>query len=204
MTEISVSQATLNRLPVYLRYLQSLPETVKNISATSISKGVALGEVQVRKDLAAICGLGKPKTGYDKNVLIDSLETFMGFRDKHQAVMIGAGKLGRALLDYDFNKYGLEIVAAFDHNMDKFKNLKTNKPIYDVEDIDKVIKGKDIEIGIITVPSKAAQEATDMLVSKGIKAIWNFAPIRINVPDDVFLREESFASALANINVRIK
>ena len=110
-----VPRATLGRIPSYLKYLKSLPQDVRTISATSLAKGLGLGEVQVRKDLSAVSGAGRPKIGYYTAELIASLEVFLGCGDQSGAIIIGAGKLGRALLDYQgFSEYGLEILAAFD------------------------------------------------------------------------------------------
>ena len=114
LKEADVSRATLGRIPAYLKYLKALPTHIKNISATAISKELGLGEVQVRKDLGAICGSGKPKIGYLTEELIQSLESFLCPRNGG-TVIIGAGKLGRALLDYSvFSDYGLDVMAAFD------------------------------------------------------------------------------------------
>ena len=118
MERLSVSKATLGRLPIYLGMLRELPpDEYSNISATTISKKLSLGEVQVRKDLAAVSGAGKPKLGYVTQELIEKLEEALGIKSLTEAVLVGAGRLGRALLEYDeFRKYGVMISAAFDCN----------------------------------------------------------------------------------------
>ena len=116
MNGYSIHKATLGRLPQYLQYLKSLPESYgSTISATAIAKGLSLGDVQVRKDLAAVSGAGKPKIGYEKAKLIGDLERHLGYESLTNAVLVGAGKLGKALLDYNgFDEFGVQIVAAFD------------------------------------------------------------------------------------------
>ena len=124
MEKSSVSKATLGRLPQYLDFLRSLPPNkVPRISATSIAKSLSLGEVQVRKDLAAVSGDGKPKLGHSTEELIDKIEECLGYNKLTPAVLVGAGKLGMALLQFDeFEKYGVKIAAAFDSNEQKLKH----------------------------------------------------------------------------------
>lgn len=117
MKESDVSRATLGRIPAYLEYVRGLSPQTHTVSATNIAKGLGLGEVQVRKDLGVLCGSGKPKVGYVTEELIKSLESFLGCSDGG-TVIIGAGKLGRALLDYGgFEKFGMSVLAAFDVNV---------------------------------------------------------------------------------------
>ena len=110
-----ISRATLKRLPTYLAYLKGMPESSGvNISATALAAGLHMGEVQVRKDLALVSSGGRPKIGYNRAALIADIEQFLGYGNTNDAVLIGAGKLGRALLGYSgFAEYGLNIVAAF-------------------------------------------------------------------------------------------
>ena len=117
MNGYSIPKATLGRLPQYLEYLRSLPEIRRTISATAIAKALSLGDVQVRKDLAAVCDAGKPKIGYETDKLINDIENHLGYERLTNAVLVGAGKLGRALLDYDgFEDFGVRIIAGFDCN----------------------------------------------------------------------------------------
>ena len=127
----NVPKATLGRLPGYLKYLNEIKDECKTVSATTISKALGLGEVQVRKDLGTVSGEGKPKIGYVTEELIAKLEDCLGQKEKHKAVIVGAGKLGRALLDYEgFADYGLEIAAAFDAKTKKKEASDAGKPIY--------------------------------------------------------------------------
>ena len=198
----SIPKATLGRLPQYLEYLRSLPEIRRTISATAIAKALSLGDVQVRKDLAAVSGAGKPKIGYETDKLIADIESYLGYQKLTNAVLIGAGKLGRALLDYDgFEDFGVKIVAGFDCNETALK--KGTKDILPIRDIGDYCRKHDIKLGIITVGQGSAQEVCDKLVESGIEAIWNFAPVTLKVPSGILLKQENLALSLAYLNNRI-
>lgn len=201
MERIALTKATLGRLPQYLQYLKNLPkEQYKNISATAIAKGLSLGEVQVRKDLGALSGAGKPKVGYVTCDLINSIETYLGCDKLTPAVLVGAGKLGKALLEYDgFEDYGVKIEAAFDCNEQVLKNAESQK-IMNMDSLDSFCRNHHVQIGIITVGQGSAQTVCDELIDCGITAIWNFAPCRLQVPDGVLLRQENLALSLAYLN----
>ena len=202
MNSCSISKATLGRLPQYLEYLRNLPETHRTISATAIAKALSLGDVQVRKDLAAVSGAGKPKIGYETDKLINDIESHLGYEKLTSAVLVGAGKLGRALLDYDgFEDFGVKIVAGFDCN--KTVLQKGTREILPVEDIEDFCRGNDVKIGIITVGQGSAQEVCDKLVECGVEAIWNFAPVILKVPNGVLLKQENLALSLAYLNNQI-
>ena len=176
--EKEISKATLTRLPTYLSYLKALPEDASaNISATALAAGLHMGEVQVRKDLALVSDGGRPKIGYNREHLIADIETFLGYGNSNDAVLIGAGKLGRALLGYSgFAEYGRNIVAAFDANDTLIGTTKGGKPIMQLSRRGEVCQRCKIKIGIITVPAEYAQGVCDLLIENGILAIWNFAP----------------------------
>ena len=191
--EKEISRATLKRLPTYLAYLKGMPESSGiNISATALAAGLHMGEVQVRKDLALVSSGGRPKIGYNRAALVADIEQFLGYGNTNDAVLIGAGKLGRALLGYSgFAEYGLNIVAAFDENDAIIGTSKSGKPIMHLSRLDQ------IKIGIITVPAEQAQSVCDLLINNGILAIWNFAPKHLNVPDHILVQNENMAASLA-------
>lgn len=204
MTANCVSKATLGRLPAYLNYLKTVQAEYSSISATSIARALGYGEVQVRKDLGAVSGMGKPKTGYDTAGLIRQLEGYLTQKGQRQAIIAGAGKLGCALLDYDgFGQYGLEIAAAFDVKDETPELSETGKPIYPLKELEGYCYRNDIRIGIIAVPKEAAQEVCDRMVKSNISAIWNFAPISLQVPDSVLLSQENLALSLAHLNMQV-
>ena len=202
MNGYSIPKATLGRLPQYLEYLRSLPEIRRTISATAIAKALSLGDVQVRKDLAFVCGAGKPKIGYETDKLITDIESHLGYERLTNAVLVGAGKLGRALLDYDgFEDFGVKIVAGFDCNETVL--TKGTKDILPIRDIEVYCREHDVKLGIITVGQGSAQDVCDKLVESGMKAIWNFAPVTLKVPNEVLLKQENLALSLAYLKGQI-
>ena len=204
MNGYSIPKATLGRLPLYLEYLKSLPEIRRTISSTAVARALSLGEVQVRKDLAAVCGAGKPKIGYETDKLINEIESHLGYKRLTNAVLVGAGKLGSALLDYDgFEEFGVRIIAAFDCNEQALQLGKNSKSILPIRDIGDFCTSNGVKLGIITVGQGSAQDVCDKLVESGITAIWNFAPCALKVPSGVLLKQENLALSLAHLNNQI-
>ena len=202
MKTTDVSRAALGRIPVYLKFLESLPQDVETVSATTIAKALGFGEVQVRKDLGAICGSGKPRVGYTVTDLKESLESLIDSRNG-KTVIVGAGKLGRALLDYGgFFDYGLDILAAFD--TDVSQNNASGKPILPIDGLHDFCKENNVSIGVIAVPATAAQEVCNKLCQSGIKAIMSFAPCKLTAPDGVAIQYENMALSLAHLKTQIK
>lgn len=199
-----ISKATLGRVPRYLNYLKELsPENVPFISATTISKALNLGEVQVRKDLAMISGAGRPRIGYETEVLIQQLEDCLGYNKLTNAVLVGAGRLGMALLQYDgFRHFGVKITAAFDSN-DKVLNPDAETVILPMNQFNSFCQQHEIRLGIITVGEGSAQQVCDQMVKSGITAIWNFAPCKLQVPEGVLLQNENLALSLAHLRNRL-
>lgn len=202
MKTTDVSRAALGRIPVYLKFIESLPQDVETVSATTIAKALGFGEVQVRKDLGAICGSGKPRIGYTVSDLKASLEYLIDSRNG-KTVIVGAGKLGRALLDYGgFSDYGLDILAAFDTEVSQ--NNASGKPILPIDGLHDFCKENNVSIGVIAVPAKAAQEVCDKLCQSGIKAIMSFAPCKLTAPEGVAIQYENIALSLAHLKTQIK
>lgn len=204
MKQIEVSRATMGRLPTYLQYLKDKCHNTENISATALAKELGLGEVQVRKDLAAVSGAGKPRTGYNVGELTATLETFLSGGKNSIVVLVGAGKLGRALLDYGgFKDYGLEIAAAFDAAVSETQYSNSGKPIYSMELFDSFCTENKAAIGVIAVPSQSAQEVCDRFVKNGVRALWCFAPCTLTVPESIAVQYENMALSLAYLNKKI-
>lgn len=203
----SVSIATLERLPRYYRYLLDLQQKgEKNISSVKISEDLKLNSIQVRKDLACISSIsGKPKTGFDVDELIRDIASFLGYDNTTDAIIIGVGQLGKTLLSYPgFSNYGLNIVAGFDLNEDVLKQDVNGKKILPMYKLQDYLERTNVHIGIITVPAAFAQQVADLLVNAGIKAIWNFAPTHIIVPDGVVIKNEDMAASLAILSNKLK
>lgn len=203
MNRIEVSRATIGRIPIYLKFLKETNHLTENISSTAIAKQLGLGEVQVRKDLSALCGAGRPKTGYNIDGLIKSLEGFLGTGTK--VVLAGAGKIGRALYGYNgFSQYGLDIVAAFDINVKSEEKSGEGKPIYSMTCFKDFCMENNIEIGIIAVPAESAQSVCDLMTQSGIRAIWCFAPCKLRADGGVVVQYENMAQSLAYLANSIK
>lgn len=203
----SVPTATLTRLPIYYRYLINLQKQgEKNISSAKISEDMNLSAVQVRKDLACVSSIaGKPKTGFDVDELIKDIALFLGYDNTTDAVIVGVGQLGRTLLSYaGFENYGLNIVAGFDVDEGVINTRINGKLIMPIEKLKNFIRRVNVHIGIITVPYQDAQKVCDELVDAGIKAIWNFAPTHIYVPEGIVLKDEDMASSLAILSSQLK
>ena len=198
MEQKKISKAVLKRLPGYLAYLKNMPEGASpNISATALANALDMGEVQVRKDLAMVSDGGRPKIGYQREALIDDIEQFLGYDNTTDAVLIGAGKLGQALMGYKgFDEYGLNILAAFDI-APKIKKTEEGKPVYNLTELSKFCRTHKVLMGIITVPAEGAQ-------SGGIKAIWNFAPTHLDVPPNILVQNENMATSLAVLSVHLQ
>lgn len=203
----AVSKATIQRLPMYLNCLKAKQqENIKNISARVIADELRFNEVQVRKDFASVSNFGgRPKTGYETDVLIADIEDFLGYNNPKNAVLVGVGQLGSALLSYrGFEEYGLNIVAGFDINP-KVVSLDINgKHIFHLDDIEKVCSKLGVKIGIITVPMQNAQMVCNRLVQSGILAIWNFAPAHLKVPKNILVHNENMAVSLAFLSKHLE
>lgn len=197
---VILSEQALKRLPRYLLYLKELHgQGCAYIAAPAVARHLGLNEVQVRKELSLMSSApGKPRTGFPVVDLIDNMETYLGYRNVDDAILVGVGSLGHALLgNSGFDHCGVHIVAAFDRN-DAMDGLTVHgKPIFSVRRMVDLCQRMHIRIGIITVSPDQAQQVCDQLVSAGILAIWNFAPVQLRVPDHVIVRNEDLSSSLA-------
>lgn len=205
MEKKEISKAVLKRLPGYLSYLQNMPEgSSTHISATSLANALGMGEVQVRKDLALVSDGGRPKIGYLRESLIEDISQFLGYDNTTDAILVGAGKLGQALLGYSgFSAYGLNILAAFDKA--PFARLTDcGKPVIEMSELESFCKTNKVLMGIITVPKECAQEVCDQLIACGIKAIWNFAPVHLDVPGNILVQNENMATSLAVLSMHLQ
>mgnify|MGYP002539529144 CR=1 FL=1 len=202
MEKNSVPKATLGRLPGYLQHLRAVfDNNCEFISATAIAKSLSLGEVQVRKDLNTVSGAGKPKIGYVVKELIECIEDTLGYNNLTNAVIVGAGRLGRALLNYEgFMEYGVDVKAAFDIQPEFLDFDESQKEVLPMDSFDSYCKSKNIKIGIITVNAGSAQQVCVRMIQNGIKAIWNFTPSKLCVPDGILLKQENLALSLAYLN----
>lgn len=205
MERKEISKAVLKRLPGYLSYLRSIPEVSSPyISATSLANALGMGEVQVRKDLAMVSDGGRPKIGYLRESLIEDISQFLGYDNTTSAILVGAGKLGQALLGYSgFGAYGLNILAAFDAQPMREKS-EEGRPIYPMDKMESFCRTNKVLMGIITVPAEYAQQVCDQMIRCGIKAIWNFAPTHLDVPGNILVQNENMATSLAVLSMHLQ
>jgi len=154
--------------------------------------------------LAMVSDGGRPKIGYLRESLMEDISQFLGYDNTTDAILVGAGKLGQALLGYSgFADYGLNILAAFDINptIDKTED---GKPILPMEKLESFCKTNKILMGIITVPAQYAQQVCDRLIACGIKAVWTFAPVHLDVPDNILVQSENMANSLALLSMHLR
>lgn len=201
-----VSKRQLERYPKYLIYLKQLEnEGVGRVSSKVIASVFDCSEEQVRKDFQAISKVkGKPRNGRSVKEMIETIEEFLGYSSNKDAIIIGVGRLGGALLNYDgFKNYGLNIIAGFDKDQSKAGYEINGKKIYHMDDLERIIQETNVKIAIITSGKDSAQEVTNKLVKYGIKGIWNFARKRIDVPEDVAVETVDLPASLAILTYKL-
>lgn len=194
-------------MPLYLERLKKLRmQGGSYVSSSYLAAELGLHPVQVRKDLAAVSKVdGNPRVGFLLNGLIDDMEDFLGCNNAHEAVVAGIGNLGRALLSYkNFSEYGLSVVAGFDNSPDIVGTFADGKEIFDVSHLTEYCARIGVHIGIITTPAECAQQVCDAMLLGGIKAIWNFAPVYLNVPPDIIITNENLAASFAALSSRLR
>lgn len=201
----SIPEPTLRRLPLYLYFLKNLANHgILEVSTTKIANEFKQDPTQIRKDLGYLGTLGKPKVGYEVPVLIEAIETFLNWNNTTEAFIVGAGNLGMAMIGYEqFSKYGIKIIAAFDNDSEKIGIHIKDVPVLSISKLTDLIKRMHVHVGIITVPAESAQSAADLLIEGGIKAIWNFAPVNLKVPEDIIIEDAQFATSLAVLSRKL-
>jgi len=197
--------ASLRRLPLYYRLGQQfLAAGVRHVSSSAIGKDLKLDPTQVRKDLEMIGLSGRPKVGFGVADLLRGIETFLGWDRPKEAVLAGAGSLGSALLRYErFREYGITIAAAFDTDPSKIGAPIGGKEVFLLDSLPGRVRRMGVQLGIITTPPQAAQRVTDLMVEGGIRAIWNFAPVHVRVPEQVVLQNEDLCHSLASLSLKL-
>lgn len=195
----------LRRMSVYHQILREMKERgVEITSSTGLSEAVEYKPIQIRKDLQATGIVGKPKIGFRVNDLLVAIENFIGWTKGYKAVLFGAGNLGSALLNYPWlSEYGLRFIAAFDVNPSRYNILINHIPVHPLNYFPRYIKSHSVDIGVIAVPISTAQDAANMIVSAGIKAIWNFSATHLKVPADVIVENASFTQSLVVLTRRL-
>jgi redox-sensing transcriptional repressor len=202
----SIAEASLRRLPAYHRLLTKMKAAgIPSVSCAAIARALNLDPTQVRKDIEATGLIGKPKVGHEVASLLLGLEDFLGWNNSKQAFLVGAGSLGSALLGYQrFRQYGVEVIAAFDVDSAKVGQEIHGKYVLPLAKLPDLARRMHIHLGVIATPPDAAQSCADLMVEGGIRAIWNFAPIHLRIPESVILQNEDLSQSLASLSYKLE
>jgi redox-sensing transcriptional repressor len=201
----TIPEPTLRRLPLYHQYLSEINgEGLRFASCSQIGKALNLDSSQIRKDLAVAEVSGKPNVGYLVPDLLRAIESLLGWDNAQDAFLVGAGNLGSALLGYEkFRQYGLNILAAFDIDPERIGRQIHGKQVLSLAKLPNLAARMHIHLGIIAVPAAAAQSVAHLMVEGGIRAIWNFAPATLKVPQNVIVQTENLYSSLAALSYKL-
>lgn len=197
-----ISQATIDRLPLYFRTLRLVEnEGIAIISSDELGRRLDITPEQIRKDLATFGQFGRKGIGYDVRELKERISNILGLHNHWRLAIVGVGHLGGALANYvNFASLGFSVVALLDNNKKIVDGEVNGIKVYDTADINEVIAKTAADIGVITVPAAEAQSVADMLVAAGVKGIWNFAPIKLSVPHGVPLVNEDLSVGLSALS----
>jgi len=201
-----IPRKTIYRLSVYLRCLQRLKSnSIRTVSSEALAKAAGVKSTQLRKDLTYFGQFGTRGLGYDVKQLTQMITDRLGTNSLQPVILIGVGNLGTALLAYrGFEKEGFEIVAAFDVDIQRKRNKQTTQPIYGMDNLPQFVREHAVKMAILTVPATTAQEVTNTLVQSGIAGILNFAPIVLQVPEEVMVNNVNLAIELENLSYFIQ
>lgn len=199
---MKIPDTTIKRLSLYYRILQPLSvQGAREISSKSIAELLSLNPAQIRKDLSYFGTFGKPKTGYNVSTLVNKLAEILGISEERKVVILGAGNLGSALAAYrGFNVFGFKILGIFDIDQHKVGKKIKGIPCYHINEFNNFVNKEKIEMAVIAVPTEFAQETSTLAVKSGIKAILNFAPVRLNVPDKIKVNNVDLALELKSLS----
>lgn len=197
-----ISKATIDRLPLYFRTLRLIQqEGTEIISSEELGRRIGVTPEQIRKDLASFGEFGKKGVGYFVRELIRNIGEILGLHRNWNIAIVGVGHLGWALANYrNFASLGFNLAAVFDVDPAKVGQLIGGVEIFSLDRLEEVARERNIHIGVITVPAESAQAVADKLVAAGVRGIWNFAPIKLNVADNVRLVSEDLSVGLSSIS----
>ena len=205
MGEVKTPATTIERLPLYYRCVQKLNRKgVEVISSQELGEMIGIPSTQVRKDLSYYGEFGRRGVGYEVCNLIKNLKKILGLNESWEILLVGAGNLGHALVNYGgFQKLDLNINYVLDIDQDKIGEKLGNTEVHDMDKLEEIIADKEINIVVLAVPDENAQEVAERLVEAGIKAIWNFAPIRLDLPEDIKVRDEDLSIGLISLTYHL-
>ena len=203
--QVTISKATIDRLPLYFRTLRlAQDEGIDIISSDELGRRLTITPEQIRKDLASFGQFGKKGVGYYVNELKRNVGEILGLNNHWNIAVIGIGHLGAALANYqNLVTLGFNLVALFDQDPNVIGTTVNHVKVEDIANLSQIVKDRNIQIGIIAVPAAFAQGVADKLVSSGIRGIWNFAPIKMQVPDSMHIVNEDLSVGLSSLSYHI-
>lgn len=201
MKDQVIPKATARRLPLYYRYLRMLHDTGKNkVSSTELSEAVQVDSATIRRDFSYFGELGKRGYGYDVENLMNFFAKTLNEDELTNVALIGVGNLGSALLKYKFHQSNsIRVSCAFDVNEDIVGRIVDGIPVYPMEDMMEQIRVQQIEVAILTIPARKAQEVVNKLAEAGVKGILNFTAARLVVPPEVLIQNVDLTNELQTL-----
>jgi len=201
-----IPRKTIYRLSIYLRCLHRLKGNgIRTVSSDALARAAGVKPTQLRKDLTYFGQFGTRGLGYDVEQLTGMISDLLGTTSLQPVILIGVGNLGLALLTYrGFEPEGFEIIAAFDVHVDQRRTKAVKQPIYRMEKLEEIVRARGVRMAVLSVPATSAQEVTNRLVKCGIVGILNFAPIVLQVPEDVMVNNVNLAIELENLSYFIQ
>jgi redox-sensing transcriptional repressor len=199
-------QPSVQRLPAYLRLIKELRDQGEEaVSTTYLAELLDLQPIIVRKDLSVTGIVGRPRIGYDVPELIAAIETYLGWDQVREAILVGVGHLGTALLGYSgLADYRLRVLAAFDSDSGKTGRDVHGCPVHPWETAPSFVSAHGVQMAILTVPAAVAQPVADALVAAGIRAIWNFSPMKLHLPPHVVSHQEDLTAGLGVLSLKLR
>jgi redox-sensing transcriptional repressor len=201
----NISQAVVSRLPRYYRYLGDLKDNgIERISSQDLSKLMNVTASQIRQDFNNFGGFGQQGYGYNVEYLYNEIAKILGLNVKHNLIIVGAGNLGRALANYmNFERRGFIVRGIFDMDEELYGTHIRDIPVQPMENIEGFVQDNDIDIAVLTIPKDGAVKTAEILVKCKIKAIWNFAHVDLNVPDDIVVENVHLSDSLMKLSYGI-
>lgn len=206
MEEREISQAVISRLPRYFRYLGELKEAgVERISSQELSELMKVTASQIRQDFNNFGGFGQQGYGYNVDFLYREIGNILGLNKEHNLIVIGAGNLGQALGNYmNFKNRGFIFKGMFDVNPELWGKEVRGIKIQPMDEVETFVKDNDIDIAVLTIPKTSAVEVAEKLAHNGIKAIWNFAHVDLNVPEGIQVENVHLSDSLMKLSYNLE
>ena len=200
-----ISMPVIKRLPRYYRYLTDLKrDGIERISSASLSKMMNVTASQIRQDLNCFGGFGQQGYGYSVDMLLDQIGTILGVKNEFRTIIVGAGNMGQAIANYPtFANRGFRIMGIFDNDIEKIGTEINGLRIMPITDMEKFIKKNNISVAMITTPRRAAREVALRAVEAGVKALWNFSPMGLNLKGDVIVENVHLNDGLMVLGYRL-